>query len=51
MIALGVLSEVPVGAEAPDHISNAFCVPKLEPGNFRLVANLRRLDWRWGSGS
>ena len=44
LIALGVLSEVPVGAEAPDHISNAFCVPKPEPGNFRLVANLRRLN-------
>ena len=29
LIVLGVLSEVPVGAEAPDHISNAFCVPSL----------------------
>ena len=38
LIALGVLSEV------PDHISNAFCVPKPEPGNFRLVVNLRRLN-------
>ena len=44
LIALGVLSEVPVGVEVPDHISKAFCVPKPEPGNFRLVANLRRLN-------
>ena len=28
LIALGVLLQLPAGAEVPAHISNAFCVPK-----------------------
>ena len=40
LIALGVLLQLPAGAEVPAHISNAFCVPKPESGNFRL----RRLN-------
>jgi hypothetical protein len=43
LVALGAISRVDP-ARPPDHVVNAFCVPKPGGGGWRLVVNLKRMN-------
>ncbi|GIM16612.1 hypothetical protein Vretimale_19232, partial [Volvox reticuliferus] len=43
LLALGAISRVPAEVK-PEHIVNAFCVPKPGTGTWRVVVNLKRMN-------
>jgi Reverse transcriptase (RNA-dependent DNA polymerase)/DNA N-6-adenine-methyltransferase (Dam) len=45
LLALGAISRIDnTGLPRPAHIHSAFCVPKPEPNNYRVVVNLKRTN-------